>query len=302
MRCGTQVARPRWVPLGGGETRVVLDPELESRQSAIDDAFRLRYDSTDGLTAQARADAATLARIHDARGGYLLVDGALHRMDRAEDGTVRWVARGGLHGGALEAIAAATRDDGSGGGGGSGGGPDGLFLAGLTIGIVGLGATVSAWGVGAEWQARADWARAALPGDPDFQLRQDRRDEMVLPIYLLGAGGALLLGVGSTLAVDGVGDVPIWAWVIGGLGVAAAAVGAAVWSTEGQCSDAMCTTLQLGGEPFGPLLIMNGASLMWVPFAWLLRSAVGPSASPMFSAVSPVIAPDFMGLSARGAF
>ncbi|MGE3633169.1 MAG: hypothetical protein AB7P00_24945 [Sandaracinaceae bacterium] len=298
VRCGDASTSPRWVTIDSSAREIRLDPTLEQRLDELEGAARLRYPSGAELERRVRGDTERLAEIEGVRVAYLIADGTLAHVERYGDEWA-WRMHGALRGSALEAVAEALRNEeayddepgfegGDGGGGYTGdaeGGP--WFAIGLTIGAVGLAGVGVAWGLGVEWQARADYARTAVFGDADFQLRQDRRDELLAPVLAAGIAGSVLLGVGATFAIDESLDA-WWPWVLGGVGFAAIVVGAVVWSTENQCADDRCMDLQKGGVPFGPLIVANGASLLWVPFGAMVHHALrGDGSSSAAAATSP---------------
>ncbi|HEX7479399.1 MAG TPA: hypothetical protein VF331_16470, partial [Polyangiales bacterium] len=84
--------------------------------------------------------------------------------------------------------------------------------------------------------------------------------------------------LGSTLGVaalppllPGTKGVPAWSWIVGGVGVAAAATGVALWSKGDSCSFDKCETDHLDAS-LGQLLLIDSAPLLAVPITYGIRS------------------------------
>jgi hypothetical protein len=96
----------------------------------------------------------------------------------------------------------------------------------------------------------------------------------------------------------GDGGAAWWHWVLGGVGVVVAGVGAGVWSQEGKCSDAMCSERNRT-VPLAPLLVTMSVPLIALPILALIFDS-GEDASPNDLTVLPSLGPDGAGLVIGG--
>ena len=67
--------------------------------------------------------------------------------------------------------------------------------------------------------------------------------------------------------------VPAWSWIVGGLGVAAAATGIGLWSSGDSCSFSKCAPDHLDAS-LGQMLLIDSAPLLGVPMTYAIRSLV----------------------------
>jgi hypothetical protein len=99
--------------------------------------------------------------------------------------------------------------------------------------------------------------------------------------------------------------VPTWAWITGGLGVGAAAVGLGFALFGDHCeleapgarrTEALPCRGFAADNLFGPLVILNAVPLLVVPLSFALKSSSASTAASAALQLSPA------GLSLRGAF
>jgi hypothetical protein len=209
-----------------------------------------------------------------------------------------WVppARAGTEadGSPANASAAAGGQGRDGGGGGGGGGASAV---GWILGGVGVATFGAAWGLQIVWFNRRDQANIAEPTDPDYQDRLDRRDAMVLPVALLGAGAALATTAALPFLV-GEDGAAWWHWALGGAGVVAAAVGIGLWTQEGKCNDALCSE-RSRTVPLAPLVVTMAVPLLAVPIMALIMKS-GEDAPPNDLTLLPTVGPEGAGLVLGG--
>ncbi len=172
-----------------------------------------------------------------------------------------------------------------------------LAWLGWVLGGVGVVSYGVGWGLQGEWFHRDGLVNVAQPTDPDYQLRLDRRDEMVAPVALLGVGGAVLTTAALPFLV-GDGGPEWWHWVIGGVGVAAAAVGIGLWTQEGKCADPMCSERNRT-VPLAPLVLTMSVPLLALPIVALIFDS-GEDARPNDLSVLPSVGPNGAGLIIGG--
>lgn len=162
-------------------------------------------------------------------------------------------------------------------------GPTPEMVIGATLGLLSLAGVGTSWGLVGIWKGRADAAARRSVEAADFVATQQRRDALRPAVYAVGGISTVGLIVAEMLALPEESGVPAYGWAMGAAGAVAMAAGAIVWAQENQCGNDTCTILQRGGEPVGPLMLMQGASLAAVPLVYLFRDWLGESDPPAVS-------------------
>lgn len=107
----------------------------------------------------------------------------------------------------------------------------------------------------------------------------DRDQASTYAMISAGAGGLVSAASLSLLWVDEERDVPWWSWAMGGVGLAVAGTGIAVWAMHGSCNQAPCDSSMALGVPMGPMLLFHALPLLSVPVAHIVKGALSDGAS-----------------------
>jgi hypothetical protein len=154
--------------------------------------------------------------------------------------------------------------------------PRGQFVSGLTLASVGTASLLTGYGLLiARKSAGDDWT--AEPGNLDAQSKWLNRGTGLI---VAGSAGSAMLVTAMPLVLPHKGKTPWWAWLSGGLGIAAGAASIAVAVTADPKPAQSCSINALQAEPCvnrgrnTDLAIMLGttaAPLLTMPLVYLFR-------------------------------
>ena len=181
--------------------------------------------------------------------------------------------------------------------------PDVLRLAlAITASTLGTVALVTSWVV---YGSRRDYASQSFGNAIGFDQVHEFESRGTQAV-VFGASAAVLLSASVYLWTPPEQDgVPTWAWVIGGLGVGAAAVGLGFVLFGDHCELEAPGARRAEAPPcrgfaadslFGPLVMLNAVPLLMVPVSSALQSSSASTPARAALQVGPA------GLSLRGAF
>jgi hypothetical protein len=145
------------------------------------------------------------------------------------------------------------------------------LVPGVVLAVLGVGAITASWIVlGSRQAVRETPLSAGSSPSPGIY------DTPGYESLGLSGGGALLLSLADYFWVPDNRGVPAWAWVVGGLGVATAAVGTAFVLQNANCAPsseifAGCNNKIANDPYFGFLLLIDALPLLAIPFSYALR-------------------------------
>ena len=173
-----------------------------------------------------------------------------------------------------------------------------LAALGWVLGGVGVATYAVAWSLEGVWLHRDGQVDVAEPDDVDYADRVARRDELALPVSLLGATGAVLTTAALPFLLGDGGSAP-WHWVVGGVGVAVAAVGIGLWTQDNGCIDPPDCREVSRTVPLAPLLVTTAVPMIAVPILALILGS-SEDARPNDLSLVPTLGPEGAGLILGG--
>ncbi|HET8939064.1 MAG TPA: hypothetical protein VFN67_36720 [Polyangiales bacterium] len=156
-------------------------------------------------------------------------------------------------------------------------------VVGAALGVLGVGGLVTGWALYVERQNYRLEARPEITGDVLRSFRERGS-------WMLGITGAATAGLVATeyLLLPRSDDVPVLAWIAGGAGVVAAAVGVAYSASSTPCEPmalpfgahiSKACYSRTSDALFGPMLMLSSLPLLNVPLIYMLRGWLGGSST-----------------------
>ncbi|MBW2462846.1 MAG: PEGA domain-containing protein [Deltaproteobacteria bacterium] len=173
-----------------------------------------------------------------------------------------------------------------------------LAALGWVLGGVGVATYAVAWSLQGVWIHRDGQVDVAEPDDVDYADRVARRDDLALPVSLLAASGAVLTTAALPFLLGDGGTGP-WHWIVGGVGVAVAAVGIGLWTQDNACVDPPDCREVSRTVPLAPLLVTTAVPMIAVPILALILGS-GEDAHPNDLSLVPTLGPEGAGLILGG--
>lgn len=142
-------------------------------------------------------------------------------------------------------------------------------VVGVSLGVLGVGGTIAAWVLTAEWASTSSDAASLEPRDT-YAARVRARDSASDRVLVAGSAGLGLLTLALPLWLPEEDGIPAWAWISGGAGALTLGVGA--YLTAQHESLGINGEAPTQGLPLGPLVMMHAAPLLGIPLTYAVRS------------------------------
>lgn len=156
-------------------------------------------------------------------------------------------------------------------GGSSRGG--GVPVLGIALSAAGIAGIAGGWALFASSRGELDRLNASVPGDPDYQQRQDDYDGSRLYVYALGAPGSALLTLAMPFLLPSAKGVPWWSFVAGGIGLVGIGLASWQWAIDRTCIGTMCERRNLTFDR-GSMFAFTAVPLLAIPITYAVRSLI----------------------------
>ncbi len=147
----------------------------------------------------------------------------------------------------------------------------GVPVLGIALGAAGIAGVAGGWALFASSRSELDRLNAAVPGDPDYQQRQDDYDGSRLYVYALGAPGSALLTLAMPFLLPSVDGVPWWSFVAGGVGLVGIGLAGWQWAIDSTCIGELCERRNLTLDR-GSMFAFIAVPLLAIPITYAVRS------------------------------